>query len=342
VKLYEIILKPLSGFGTPLRGDTLFGHFCWQAAYDSSLMAGGLTEQLTHYADRPMAIFSSAFFRLNGDSVRYILKRPDLPFSLLLGDETDRKSRIEQAKAFKKKKWVELEPGLTFDSARLNCLSDEELSDKFGSLNPATPPGNRAVMTSFSRNHNSINRLTQTTGGGGMFAPYSKEDIFYHPAVDLVVFVLVDERATDISSIVKALERIGRWGYGRDASTGMGRFTVLGHYPLPIPDPENAEAFYALAPCVPHSEDFKKVYFKPFIRYGKHGDRLATSVNPFKNPVIMIDEGAVLFPKSRDAFSKPYVGRAVTGVSKVKPETVVQGYAPCLPMILERGHENPL
>jgi len=57
VKLYEITIRPVSGFGTPLKGDTLFGHFCWQAAYDASILNGGLNQWIACYAEKPCAVF---------------------------------------------------------------------------------------------------------------------------------------------------------------------------------------------------------------------------------------------------------------------------------------------
>ena len=49
----------------------------------------------------------------------------------------------------------------------------------------------------------------------------------------------------------------------------------------------------------------------------------------------MADEGAVFIPNDKGVFDKPYIGRAVTGVSKAEPSSVVQGYAPYLPLKLE-------
>ena len=97
-----------------------------------------------------------------------------------------------------------------------------------------------------------------------------------------------------------------------------------------------ATACYALAPTVPDESIYEKIYFSPFVRFGKHGDMLAKSSNPFKNPVILADEGAVYIPKDKSAFEKPYLGRAVTGVSKAQNQAVVQGYAPYLPIKLEK------
>jgi CRISPR-associated protein Csm4 len=94
-------------------------------------------------------------------------------------------------------------------------------------------------------------------------------------------------------------------------------------------------ACYTLAPCVPENDTHSDIFFMPFTRYGKHGDILAKSGNPFKNPVIMADEGAVLIPKSKEVFAKPYIGQAVLNLSKAEPKTVMQGYSLYIPVRVE-------
>lgn len=69
---------------------------------------------------------------------------------------------------------------------------------------------------------------------------------------------------------------------------------------------------------------------------GRHGDRLSVSGKPFKNPVIMADEGALLFPHDMAAaLARPYLGAAVRGVSKIQENTVHQGYSLYIPVRLE-------
>jgi CRISPR-associated protein Csm4 len=135
------------------------------------------------------------------------------------------------------------------------------------------------------------------------------------------------------------LQRIGQWGYGRDASSGLGRFGVKDVTPLNYPACEEANALYTLAPVTPARDSFTDAWFTPFIRFGKHGDKLAVSRNPFKTPVIMADEGAVFKPSHPSDLAKPYFGQAVTDVSMHKG-TLVQGYAPVLPLKLEGCDEN--
>jgi CRISPR-associated protein Csm4 len=323
-----------------LKGDTLFGHFCWQAAYDPGLLEGGLAARVSAYAERPFVIFSSAFPKLNDGSSGYVLKRPDMPFTSFLPAGVDRKQRIIQTKEIKTRKWMVVPNGLSLDFSTVDFISDEQLYKK---LSEGLPDESRRsigdtdsqeVVTMSLQPHNTINRLTGATGTG-MFTPYATENIYYYPGAKLLVFVLIDETATDIERVCRGLERIGQWGFGRDASTGLGRFEICGHNLLAYPDPSGADGCYTLAPSVPERERFGKVYFSPFIRFGKHGDSLAKSKNPFKNPVLMADEGAMFFPEDRTVFEKPYLGTAVSGVSKVQPETIVQGYTLYLPFKME-------
>ena len=75
MKVYEITLKPVTGFGTPLKGDTIFGHFCWQIAYDEALLGKTIDDLLSNYNSKPFAVFSSAYPKFcEGKEYLYALK----------------------------------------------------------------------------------------------------------------------------------------------------------------------------------------------------------------------------------------------------------------------------
>lgn len=342
MKLYEMIIKPQSGFGTSLKGDTLFGHFCWQARNDPGILNGGLDRWIDLYAERPFAVFSSAWPKLCIDGKEwYALKRPDLPLSRLFPvTDKDRKKRMTERKEKGKQKWLLVEEDLRINLKTAEYKSEKELATlAFGELTDETRrlmrgKGKLRLMADFLQTHNTIDRRTMTTGEG-MFAPYAMSSVFFYPEMELVAFVLIDEEATDIDRVRDALERIGKRGFGRDASTGLGRFDLGEDDEKTLPDVPGANACYTLAPAVPEKGVFKDNFFTPFTRFGRHGDILATSGNPFKNPIIMADEGAVFVPAGKDAFEKPYLGRAVRDISKSEPRTVAQGYAPYLPLKLE-------
>ncbi|MGV8073746.1 MAG: hypothetical protein AB2L11_04200 [Syntrophobacteraceae bacterium] len=342
MKLHEVIIKPASGFGTPLMGDTLFGHFCWQAAYDVGLLNGGLDKWIARYEQKPFAVFSSAWPRVSGEKVQYAMRRPALPNAILYPEQSGQQKRdlIANRKELSKKRWMLVNQDLNLDLGAGRFISDKELielgerkwSDEKSSCDFNRETGQ--FLLDFDQPHNSINRLTMTTGEGG-FAPFSETSAHYYPGAELAVFVLVDEEATDIRRVVTALERIGEWGYGKNASTGLGRYKLLGSREMDIPSAPLPNACYTLAPCVPQTSTFSDCFFNPFVRFGKHGDKAALSPNPFKNPVFMASEGAVFLNDGRSVFDKPYIGRAVTGTSKAMPQTVFQGYSPYLPFRLE-------
>lgn len=332
MKFYEITIRPLSAFGTSLKGDTLFGHFCWQVAYDSSLVEGGLERALAAYDHKPFVIFSSAFSKFEDDKTYYVVPRPDVPLSWFFPTrEMSCEERYRRMKELKPRKWMYLTEGLRLEISKAEFMDDTEAAANSMSMKRH---GQAGFINRFTHTHNSINRLTQTTGEGE-FAPFLTESSYYYPESELAVFALVDEEMTDIGRVVSALESIGRFGFGRDASTGLGRFEVCESAEIHQSRPDDANACYTLAPCVPEKALYQKTYFSPFVRFGKHGDRLATGSNPFKNPVVMADEGAVVIPKDRTLLERDYAGTAVFGVSKTEPGSVVQGYAPCLPFRME-------
>ena len=338
MKLYEITIRPDGWFGTPLKGDTIFGHFCWQAAYDPGLLNGGLDKWIAQYPERPFAVFSSAWPRLSDASSRYAVRKPDIPISFLfpaskaIGRCKQMKERKEKAKL----KWMLLADNLSMTLEHAVYKTDGELAGlaigKLASRHRQEIP--TTYTRDFDQQHNTINRTTMTTGLG-IFAPYEQSGTCFIHDAELALFILIDEEATDIERVRKGIERIGKTGFGRDASTGGGRFLVCGFKEIAFPSAKTPNACYVLSPVVPEKGAYAASYFTPFVRFGKHGDTLARSTNPFKNPVIMADEGAVFMPKGNNAFAKPYIGQAITGVSKCDERTIVQGYALYLPFTLE-------
>lgn len=347
MKLYDITIEPLSPMGTVPKGDTLFGQFCWQVAHDSKLADDGLSGVLQEYGNRPFVVFSSAFPKIESESqVRYYFPRP---LHTVAGKGASqggsRKSIIENRKLDRARKWMEVFGGKALDASSTSFLTDEAvgriLLESSGACGGKTGvhSGIPGVPARAERPHNSINRMTGTTGSG-TFAPYTTDVLYYLPGMKLAVFVLIDESATDIDRVVCGLERIGMSGFGRDASTGMGRFRIDSAGPVEVASVDHADAMYALAPVVPEKGQYRNFFFTPFVRFGRHGDQLASSRVPFKKPVVMADEGAVLVPGDKKQFERPWLGTAVKNVSRVQPETVAQGYAPWLPITLELSYDT--
>lgn len=341
---YEIVVKPQTGFGTPLKGDTIFGHFCWQIIYDESLTNKSVNTLFSDYQTTPFAIFSSAYPRFGiGNNTYFAFKKPDLPADKMFDLPEERGERIERLKECKGRKWMVLEKNKVFSSFRelRFCNDDTLLEDIKAEISEETwkklrKAGTNNLVAFSSQSHNSINRLTGTTGAEG-FAPFTVEQHVYIPEIELSLFVGIDEEALTIDQVKSGLERIGWTGFGKDASTGLGRFELeeINEINLSKMGSKMSNSCYTLAPCVPEKGLFTKMFFSPFTRFGRHGDVLAKCGNPFKNPVIMADEGGVFMPEDSKVLNKSYIGSAVTKISKVEPGTVAQGYSLFIPVKVE-------
>lgn len=344
MKVYEITIKPVTRFGTPLKGDTIFGHFCWQIAYDETSLGRSLDDLLSNYNTRPFAIFSSAYPKFCvGTKYQYAFKTPDLPLDEIFELPDDKTEKIKKRKGYKAKRWMILQEGKKFSSFKeLNFLDDKELLEKlWTNITDETRKqirraGAKDFIDTFPQPHNTINRNTGTTGEG-RFAPFVVEQQIFSPESELALFVGIDDTIINIDQILGLLERIGIFGFGRDASTGLGRFELGEESEINLLQmgSDSPSACYTLAPCVPEKETFSEMFFTPFTRFGRHGDVMAKSKNPFKAPVIMADEGAIFKPKNKKVFTRHYIGRTVTNLSKAEPKTVAQGYSLYLPVRVE-------
>ena len=331
MKIYEFEIIPLSGFGTPLAGDTLFGHLCWQLCYDPELAGHTLEELLSDYSRSPFAVISSACPRIDsGGSVLYAFRRPEMPLSLLFDKASDDPvEMIKKRKELKKRRWMLLDKKFLANGFNEKMFVEDAKLFEHSALKSTA--GKYSV--SFSQPRNKINRFTGTTGEGG-FLPFSIEQEVYAPGAMLSIFAGVDTQRVSVEAVAEGLRRIGATGYGRDASTGLGRFKVTGYNELDFGRPAGANSCYTLSPSLPGPIEWQDVFSSPVIRYGRHGGALANSQNPFKAPVLMADNGAVYVAAGKMP-ELPYIGVAVTDVSLAEPRSVVQGYSLYIPFRVE-------
>lgn len=296
-------LRPQTAFGTPLLGETLFGQLCW--AYVHLFGEARFTDLLEGYAHgRPFAVLSDAF-------PRGFVPLPALPNYLwqTLGG-TD-------MKYLKKKAWL---PASALREAphRWQTLSLTDGEVLLGGL-----------KTTETVAHNTINRMTMTTGTG-QFAPFVKSQTWYAAGLALEVYAVFDDARTSAEELSAALRYVGLSGYGRDATAGLGKFTVDDTPQICEPEPESRSRL-ALSSCVFSAEDgvdADKTFYRIRTHFGRHGDQMALAGQPFKRPVLIAATGAVI--TNTVANDCPFVGRGITGISPVQPEAVHQGYAPAL------------
>lgn len=313
MQTFRFTLQPLSAFGTPLAGDTLFGQLCWTLRHQ--LGNERLNDMLAGYTSgKPFAVVSDALPRGH-------LPLPSVPSGLwAVVDDADRK-------AVKKKRWLPSEALTTpFDSWQTQACGDAAV----------------ARQTERAQPHNSINRDSGTTGLG-QFAPYAMSQIWFQPGVQLDVYVVLDQARLSLIEFTAALDVIGELGFGRDASIGLGKFKRVGDASaITWPVKSDANAFLILGPCAPQGQGFcaHRSFYQVLTRFGRHGDAAVQSGNPFKNPVLLARTGSVLWPE-HGALQSLFIGQGLGGVahpvSQAMPETVHQGYAPAIAIRLPEG-----
>ncbi|MGZ8905925.1 MAG: type III-A CRISPR-associated RAMP protein Csm4 [Methylobacter sp.] len=308
-----VTLTPLSAFATPLKGDTLFGQLCW--AIRNRLGEARLEQCLEGYTENlPFMVVSDAF------PENYI-PLPNLPGNYYRPVEGgDRKS-------VKKRCWLPMaaieKPVLDWliDARSTAAVASDYVNDKQASVN---------LSEMHPQPHNTINRLTNTTGKDG-FAPYSNEQEWFIPSLRWTVYLLLDSARLTASDCEQCLKDIGNIGFGRDASIGLGKFKVEAFQPTSLPAQNNANACLTLAPSAPQGFGFDKrnSFYQLFTRFGRHGDvAVHQEGKPFKNPILLAQTAAVFAAVPSET---GFIGQGIGGkgeLSKTLRATVHQGYAP--------------
>jgi len=308
--LYRATLALLTPLGTPLAADTLFGQICW--ALREAKGEAELTSRLAGYTcGEPWLVVSDGF-------PSGFLPKPTLP------QHFEPQPEPALRKTAKSKRWIPVAQCGQALAALLASAADD--SAAFG-----------AVPISTVQPHNTLNRLTGTTGEGA-FAPYTVPQTFHAPEQRIDVYVLLDDARTTADETAVLLRAIGASGFGRDASVGLGKFSVQKIVPASLIAPGDANAFWTLGPCAPQGQGFDgaRSYWRVLTRFGRHGNAHALAGNPFKTPVLLAATGAVFVPEGKFS-ARPFVGQGLGGngrLSKADPATVHQGYAPVLPIAI--------
>lgn len=311
-----LTLRPLTAFATPLLGDTLFGQLCWAIhnGFGSARLTGLLDDG---YRDgRPFLVVGDAF------PAGY-LPLPHMPGRFWRGASDDPKAR----KALKKIVWMPADQ-VSQPLADWQALAKDR--------RPAS-----ADFLSRPQPRNSLNRLTLCTGEGDGFSPYTVRQTWYAADTRLDIHLRLDEARLSRAELEQCLAAIGAAGFGKDANVGLGKFAIEAITDDTLTGHPQANAWLALAPCAPQGLGFdaKRSFYKPFTRYGRHGDVAARYRNAFKAPILLAAAGAVFGARPDEDFSRGIIGQGLGGdgiLSAVVPATVHQGYAPALPIHLPK------
>lgn len=309
MKTYRFTLRPVSAFGTPLMGDTLFGQLCW-AIYHRFSEEKLVTLLQGYDNQQPFLVVSNAV-------PRGYLPLPALPSGLWYSNlNADRKK-------LKKLAWIKAE---SVTNKAVNVWQELTFHQQENELISSS--------VEYDQLHNTINRQTQTTGEDA-FAPFSTSQIRYKTGIEFDLYIVLDEQRFSLDELTQVLTDIGQFGYGRDASTGLGKFILIGQPQAVNLDNTKANAYLTLANCAPQNLglDKERCFYQITTRFGRHGSLAALDKSPFKKPIILAKAGAIFTPQEWK--NRCFLGNGLTDVSFVQKNAVHQGYAPIIAVNLE-------
>lgn len=323
--IYRYRITPRSGFATPLRSDTLYGHLLWMAAMFNG--EADVVEMIDAFSGgAPPFVVSSAF-----PAGR--LPMPPLPgipreqFRSRVAGKSDLVEKLHQYKKFRKNGYWPLR----LWQAHKGKINQETLFSAWLEETAArkkTKPKNDE--TEFSKTvyqpHVSIDRASGSVlGQGGLF--FSK-GCWYRPGTELDVYVKTD----DVDAFENLFRHLESVGYGADRSTGMGQFSFC-----------RDEAFdggifaidgthrLSLSVCAASALSGFQGYWFPMVKHGRAWSGFGES-NPFKKPFFAFAEGS-LFQMMPD---KGYLLRNIHS----DPKIVQIGWPLTIPVTLEGYHAD--
>ena len=151
-------------------------------------------------------------------------------------------------------------------------------------------------------------------------------------------YCIIDATRFALDELAQVLGDVGHTGFGRDSSTGLGKFDLLVRTEQTWPHTASRHAL-SLAPCAPDPTrtEASACFYQPLTRFGRHGNLAALTARPYKRPVLMMRTAAFL--TLREPGIPPFFGSGLGGIdapiSAAIPATVHQGYAPLVPLDAE-------
>ncbi len=298
---YKVQLKLESPLATPLHSGTLFGHLCWAVREGDGEEA--LEKWLGSLAESPFLV--SAGFPA-GWLPRPLLA-PGRHAVEPIGNDGELK-QAERDKALRKAAWIHVEDFLAVRDA----LDESKLLARIGTRRDGDGKPEQPRLPAVHRvAHNTIDRLKGTTPeAGGLF--YADE-WWPEPGVSDRWDVYV-ECAMDRDRLAQLFNRVGEHGYGKDASTGRGRFTVeVGDPPPGLFDASGNRRLSLSHGSL--SANMRAARYKTETLYGKTGPFFAAAEAPFKRPITLLKPGATFEPAGGGPF-----GELLRGVHPFREE----------------------
>lgn len=301
MKLYRIQLELESSLATPLKGDTIWGHFAWGIANHEgdAAVAQFLDECKT---SQPPLICSSAFPH------GFICKKMHEPEQRVEELSPDKYAEL------KKLKKIKFEKASLYLDAKDDSANDEKIISA-------------GAFKAETHTHNSISRTDGTVAKGSL---YSLEEFWpkKNEGDTCAKFDLYVLSSYDKDKVLQLAQWAFENGYGADSSTGKGVISVHGIQEVQTKSKCTSKKYMALAPfTVPGMSGISELRADIFIRSGKIGGAFVSELSPWKKTVVLYDEGAVFKSNSEIEF----IGQLLTNVHS-DSRICQSAFAPVIPI----------
>jgi len=338
---YNVFFKPESPLITPLQSDTIFGHVAWAIRY--LWRETTLTEFLDAFQDGKDAplLISDGFPA--GQLPKPILKAlPQRIISKHLHEIAETKQvdfeltqQTQIMKALKKKAFIGVD---TFKKIQQDCTPDNLLKVSASELDwdklLSGGSSNRGFSESSITMHNTVNRIHGKVTEG----LYQQTEYFYQDDFQFEVYLKTNY--FDLTQLIQIFEMIASSGFGRDKSTGKGKFSIKIEKYNRLPDVPDANAFITLSHYVPDPSAPTKGWYRLMTKYGRLGGDYASSPIPFKKPLLMMKPGSVFWGKPADNYGMLLGGKDRPKTLQVHTIPDIRHFAYAFPVGIKAREED--
>lgn len=278
MNIIKIIIRPISPFASSLQSDTIFGHFAWGFRYIYGEKK--LLEKLKNIKESPFVVFSDGF-------PKDCLPKPYLkPHDI-------KPEHMDHVKKYKKCEIVVKDQIIN----NINNLNDKVLFENFIQYGDKKDDINGKKESAILLK-NSVNRETSTVTEG----LYAVQENFYD-GFEYDIYMKYHDISID--EISEVFGFIAQRGFGKDKSTGKGKFAFLINEKFEgkeLFEIDHSKKYYLnLSTMFYDRENLELSHGKNWTKFPKTGGNYAASM-PFKNPIIVFKSGTTFKIKNYKEF----------------------------------------
>ncbi len=297
-KILKVQLK--SGILSNFDSDTTLGIFCWRL---KQILGEEKLKTFIDYYQKgnPVFTISNEFFEVKKT---LFFPQPMFVPQKLDGkkNKTDKIGEMLNHKEIRNRRFISLR--------QLNAYLSGDLDD-FHKQEPDIYADDKKKIelspgyTSELRVSVEIDRASSKSKEGQLFSYHPK---FLNESNKLAFLVKIfDQDLFDEYQCEKILKFVFRTGYGKKKSSGYGlcKVTEFKEF-IEIKEPEDPNGFLILGNYLPAKNDTViKGWYDTYVKYGRLGEELSLSSDPFKKPLLMIKPGGCfLSEKAKDFYGR--------------------------------------